>query len=404
MHDALNQGQSSTWISAVKRGVIVVCLVASAIAGANIFHWYRIQQIEPAYTRQIPHIKWSHPLDPLYPVWSAPFLGKDGTLYIPATEAVHAVDPSGTMRWEYRVGADDPIMRNGFFQDDAGNIYVATMKYVYSLTAEGVKRWQAGCASGALAHTEQGWPSDANVLYTTCDTHFAALYKNNGSESWALPVFETQDPHILAAAPLMLSSGTLIFDKDQHIYATDRSGKTLWTYPGDIDAARLVGTGPGDTVYAVDLAKGLTALDASTGSVKWTFQGEPRVGFESAPVTAPDGTIYVVAARGPLFAFFDDGSLKWTFPLPDKIAAPDGYASPLLGSDGTIYLLLDHSVIAVSPAGKIIWQQDLPGPKIPKGFLTLASDGTLYVVTDAAMIHAVQTASRGPARSSGGGF
>ncbi|MGA8437819.1 MAG: PQQ-binding-like beta-propeller repeat protein [Candidatus Sulfotelmatobacter sp.] len=91
-----------------------------------------------------------------------------------------------------------------------------------------------------------------------------------------------------------------------------------------------------------------------------------------------------------------------TFRLPAR-QTTYGYASALLGSDGTIYLLLDHSVITVSPTGKLIWQIDLPGPNIANGFLTLASDGTLYVVTDTGVIHSVQTASHGPAGNSGGG-
>ena len=405
MHDALNQSQGSAWISPLKKGVIALCLLASAIAGANVFHWYRIQQIEPAYAHKIPHIKWSHPLDRLYPVWSAPFVGKDGTLYIPATEAVHALDPSGAQRWEYRLDADDSIMRNGFFQDGAGNFYFATIKSVYSLTANGLKRWEAGCRSAAFAQTEQGWQSDTNLLYTTCGTQFAALNKNDGSKMWTLPDFDAQDPRMLSAPPLMLRSGTLVFEKNQHLVATDRNGATLWTYPSDnLHAANLMGAGPDDTVYAANLTTGFNAIDANTGRVTWTFQGEPIVGFGAAPVTAPDGTIYVVAARGPLFALFDDGSLNWAFPLPDKLADPRGYTSPVLGSDGTIYVLLERSVIAVTRARKILWRLDLPGPNIARGFLTLSADGTLYVVTDAAMVYAVQTASHGPARNPGGGF
>jgi outer membrane protein assembly factor BamB len=383
--------------------VIALCLLASAIAGVNIFHWYRTQNIEPAYTRQIPHTKWTRPLDRSYPVWSPPYLGKDGTLYIAATDGVHAVDPSSAMRWDYRMSLDDPIMRGGLFQDDSGYLYVATANHVYSLTAGGVKRWQADCARAAFTKTAQGWPPNANVLYTTCDTHFAALSKSDGSETWTLPEFETQGPPSLPTAPLMLNNGMIVFEKQQRIFATDRSGKTLWTYPPDnLPAAILIGAGRDDTVYAANLTTGFDALNAKTGSVKWTFQGGPAAGFNPSPVTAPDGTIYVAAARGPLFALFDDGSLNWTFRLPAR-QTTDGYASPLLGSDGIIYLLLDRSVIAVSPTGKLIWQIDLPGPNIANGFLTLASDGTLYVVTDTAVIHAVQTASHGPAGNSGSG-
>jgi outer membrane protein assembly factor BamB len=242
------------------------------------------------------------------------------------------------------------------------------------------------------------------LLYTTCGTQFVALQKTDGSQSWVLPDFQTQGASVIPNAPLMLPNGTFLFDKDEHTVATDRSGTTLWTYPLDSgDGARLVGAA-GRSVFAVDLMKGFTVLDASDGSVRWTFNGEPVVGFDSPPAIAADGTIYAVGARGPLFAFAPDGSLNWKFLLPEKTTTGHGYAPPLVGSDGTIYLLLEQAVIAVSSQGKLVWEQKLPGPAIDLGFLLLAADGTLYVVTDTAMVHAVQTASHGPLQNSGGRF
>jgi outer membrane protein assembly factor BamB len=123
---------------------------------------------------------------------------------------------------------------------------------------------------------------------------------------------------------------------------------------------------------------------------KWVFKvGQ---GFRTSPVIASDGTVFAVTFEGVLCAFASDGSLKWKFQLP-KTTNGDLHAAPVLGSDGTIYLLAEQMLIAMAPQGRLIW--DLPLPGSFGGSPALAPDGTLYVGTSEGVIYAVQTASHG---------
>lgn len=375
----------------IRLGVLFLCGIIAVSAG-TIHYWYRLERRAPSYASTIPRTKWVRALDYPYVTLTPPIVGHDGTLYVATVLAIHALDPSSAEKWVYRLDSADTILSGTLAEDEAGNLYFATVKSVYSLSSSGLKRWQADCPSAALAKNGWGGPFDANAVYATCETHFSALSKSDGRETWRLAQFQTQaPPPTRPVPPLMLKSGQIVFSRDQRIVATDRDGNTLWTYPADNrDAAYFLGAGQDETIYVQkSFASELVALDVN-GNVKWTFSGGPEIGFNEPPVTAADGTVFITGVSGPIYAIAPDGTLKWKFPLPATTMA-EGYAAPVLGGDGTIYQLLEDRVIALSPQGKMMWQVQVPGEPHHRGFLVLASDGTLYTLMDDSMVYALQT-------------
>jgi len=373
----------------MRLGVLFLCGIIAVSAG-EILYWYRLERRAPTYAIEIPRTKWVRALD-AYGTWTPPILGHDGTLYVASALAIHALDPSSAEKWVYRLDSADTILSGTLAEDEAGNLYFATVKSVYSLSPAGLKRWQADCPRAALAQNGWAGPFDANAIYATCDTHFSALSKSNGRETWRLPQFRTQAQSTMPFPPLMLKSGRIIFSRDQRIIATDRDGNTLWTYPADnLNAAYFLGAGPDETIYLrKNFAGELVALEPD-GNVKWTFNGDPKMGLNEPPVTAADGTVFIIGARGPVYALTADGMLKWKFRLPPSTTAT-GYAASVLGGDGTIYQLLEDRVIALSPQSKMMWQLQIPGELHRRGFLALAADGTLYAAMDDSMVYAIQT-------------
>ncbi|MBU1078597.1 MAG: VCBS repeat-containing protein, partial [Spirochaetes bacterium] len=66
--------------------------------------------------------------------------------------------------------------------------------------------------------------------------------------------------------------------------------------------------------------------------------------FDSSPAIGPDGTIYIGASDGVLYAINSDGSIKWSYSTGGDI-----YSSPAIGKDGTVYVgSTDNKVYAVS--------------------------------------------------------
>lgn len=373
---------------ASRLSVLLLFAIITVLAG-DVFHRYRRARPAPVPVRRVPHIKWTRVADPLFGASSPPTAAKDGTLYVATSVAIHALDPSGAERFVYRLDTADRNLVGSLVLDEADNLYFDSQKSVYSLAPSGLKRWEADCPRGALALNADA-PFDPTAIYTTCDARFAAFNKRDGQESWRLPNFVFQSSSVVPSSPVMLHNGELIFSRDQQIYATDRHGNPLWTYPPDpLSSTYLLGVGPDDTIYARRFSGELVVLN-SQGSVRWSFREQSSTGFNESPVTAPDGTLYVIAAQGPLFALAPDGTLKWKFALPPSTTVM-GYTAPVLGSDGRIYQALEDRVIALSPQGKMLWQLQLPGEARHRGFLTLAPDGTLYCVMDNSFVHAIET-------------
>lgn len=375
--------------AALRLGAAILCGLIVLSAG-EIVYWYRLEKRATSYAARIPGVKWTRSVDRLYGTWAPPLVGHDGTLYVATANAIHALDPSNAEKWIYRVDANDSILFGTLAEDEVGNLYFAGVTSLYSFTPSGVKRWHANCPGGAIAQNGGGGPFDAKSVYAICETHFAAIDKSDGRETWRLPQFQTQSPSSTYSPPLILKNGTIIFSRDQHTFATDRDGNILWSYPDNLNAGFFLGAGLDETTYvAKGFAGELDALDAD-GRVKWTLNGGSGVGFNTQPVTATDGTVYFTGARGPVFAIAPDGTLKWQFRLPPPTAT-EGYTTAVVGGDGVVYQLLEDQVIALSPEGRMLWQLQLRSDGHHRGFLASAGEGTLYALMDDSMLYAIQT-------------
>jgi len=73
------------------------------------------------------------------------------------------------------------------------------------------------------------------------------------------------------------------------------------------------------------------ALSNPTGTVADFFQANDQIVF-SSPAVDKDGTVYIGAYDGNVYAINPNGSLKWQVPTGDIVEA-----SPAIGADGAIY-------------------------------------------------------------------
>ena len=372
----------------VRLTVLIACGLIAVFA-ADIRLWYRAERRSPPYSRTIPRLQWTRAVDPLYLTFTPPLIAKDGTLYVASAGGVHALDASSIERWVYRASESDPILSGSLSQDDTGNLYFATSNSVYSLSSSGMKRWQAACPRPALARSAGGHAFDADAIYTTCGTHLVALSRIDGHETWRLPELQVQTLSEIPVAPLLLRQHELVFSRDQHIIASDIRGNILWTFPpGAQGTAYFLGSGPDDVIYARKFSGEMLALYFD-GTIKWKLDGVG--GFNESPVRAADGTLYVIAPQGPLYAVDPRPRLKWTFALPPSTTVM-GYTAPVVAPDGTIYQLLEDRVLAISPEGKLLAESLRPGESRHRGFLALSLDGTLYAVMDNSLVHAIRIA------------
>jgi outer membrane protein assembly factor BamB len=130
---------------------------------------------------------------------------------------------------------------------------------------------------------------------------------------------------------------------------------------------------------------------ANAGNLKWQYKASGWVA--SSPVIGTDGTIYVgnddtvssgggqsAAGGGNLYAVNPDGTLKWKLPINGSTQR----ISPAIGPDGSIYIrsenissIFGHSYLyAVHPDGSLNWKFKIG---VASGSAVIGSDGTIYI-------------------------
>jgi outer membrane protein assembly factor BamB len=245
------------------------------------------------------------------------------------------------------------------------------------------------------------WGLYGHDAQNTCHSEFPAS-SNPGHEKWKFFV----------DAPLYLS--TPVIDGDGVIYITSSNHGLFAVYPnGTLKWHRdLIGfqeyppaLGPDGTIYAGTMERFHAFFP--NGTLRWILP--IKKDFTSKPVINSDGTIYVGTSDGYVFAIYPDGIIKWEFYLGYLIdtvsidnngniyiaAYPCDYLyslysngtfrwrfwlnqvitdAPLIGPDGTLYIVPIYDVVAIAPNGTEKWRVNLGGSA---GTPALASDGTI---------------------------
>lgn len=133
-----------------------------------------------------------------------------------------------------------------------------------------------------------------------------------------------------------------------------------------------------------DPSRGPNVLAIKDGKLLWSDLTDEVI--RMSPSIDANGTLYV----GDYFAFFNaynqDGTLKWSRDLGNRIR----YASPAFASDGTIYLGMENDdvLLAINPEnGSIKWT--FPVGHDIRATPAVGADGTIYVASSDGYFYAV---------------
>lgn len=206
------------------------------------------------------------------------------------------------------------------------------------------------------------------------DTYLDAFDAMNGDRLWRLPLNVFGSPAVTermvyatvieadaTAVDALLPSALVAVDAD--------TGREAWSVPlGDLTGA--FGSSPivvGDTVYAADSDGTVYARDAATGSERWTSTAarsdDPRTEARgndegenlggSGTIAVGDNHVYVVNARGQLFALEDvTGAVRWSFAIRDRFTIAPEIVLPI-AVDGGVLLKIRGDVGEGTPTRRI---------------------------------------------------
>ncbi len=103
------------------------------------------------------------------------------------------------------------------------------------------------------------------------------------------------------------------------------------------------------TLYVASLDGALTALASDDGSVRWTLELGDRV--YATPCVADDGTIYVGSDAKKFAAISPDGRIKWSLDTDG-----DADTGSVIASDGSVIFAAGRMVYEVTPLGYVKWR------------------------------------------------
>lgn len=196
----------------------------------------------------------------------------------------------------------------------------------------------------------------------------------DGTLRWSLAPLNSSSGEGFTGTPAIRADGSLVigsdFEGDGGLYAIASSGCVEWVAPLADNAYSSPTVAQDGAIYLATFYK-LLAFGAD-GVAMWAATINPGLAEgvgAGTPVVGPDGAVYACGVQTGLSAFNDAGVAQWTTP---------GYEASS-GADGTLYVVGQNVLKALTPSGVQLWSADIFASGPPVGPPVSAADGTVYV-------------------------
>ena len=197
-----------------------------------------------------------------------------------------------------------------------------------------------------------------------------------GEERWTYSIQSGQ----IGSSPVVSEDGTIYIGSDEYnVYAIEKDGTLKWKV--NTGSAKWVSSSGALDLNGIIYFGGYGALSeegkllaiAPNGSVLWEYPLSDYIG--SSPLVTSDGTIYI-SSNGSLMAIDSRGALLWNY-----TTGWSSDSSPALGRDGSILICspIDGSSILSSLTidGTLEWETEIGG--YVDSTPAISSDGTIYI-------------------------
>jgi outer membrane protein assembly factor BamB len=254
---------------------------------------------------------------------SSPAVGADGTVYFGCRDRrLYAVNPDGKRKWVFKTGGW--IDASPAVGEDGAIYFGSWDKSFYAVNSNGSKKWSFQTSGGITSSAAVGL--DGVVYFGSYDGRFYAL-KSDGSKKWE---YQTGGP--IVSSPALSREDWLCFTStDGFLYALNFDGTKRWWLPtaSGTQCSPVIG---GDGTIYLGVNEHMWAITAD-GKRKWEQPAPYEDHFEASPLVLANGTICHVSRYGMVMNVNgDEPRLNWMFYISHQ-----GYASPGMGPQGTIY-------------------------------------------------------------------
>jgi outer membrane protein assembly factor BamB len=276
-------------------------------------------------------------------------LSPDGTqIYVPNSnlsgiKAFNTED--GSEAWEFLFPEEyQDISYSSLAVDDSGTIYVATRlpASLYALNPNNTLKWSYTYPDsddiGIEAAPAVGPDGSVYCIVNTIglvalDSNGAFQWSNGDNCGW----YGWPTPSVLADGTIVIAG-----DPGQGIIAFNSNGTKKWQRLDIESPGYFAGVAVSEAkgvVYTARSGGKMYALNAQTGTTKWSSTVTSGEEMAGSPALASNGVIYMMGEDAHLFAVRElDGALLWQYEL-NTSAFYWGPQSPALGPDGTLYAI-----------------------------------------------------------------
>ncbi len=273
--------------------------------------------------------------------YTSPIVGADGTIYAGGSQRLYAINPDGTQKWRFEVGAAvdaaPTLTVSGtlYFRAEDGHLYAVRDR---GLNGELLWRTPVDGPAGAHGPTPL-FGGYGNAPRVSPDGTVYALATRVAPE----------DPLLLESRVCLVRPNGQVSRSILHEFAAGAAGTPALMPDGRF--CYVDWTGAFFTRASDGGAVGLLQLNNEVGRA---CLGSPAIGR--------DGAVFVGSSGGRLHAFDADLTPRWHF---DVVHGPpvDINGTPAVGSDGSVYFgSWDGRVYALKPDGDLRWEFDTGGP------------------------------------------
>lgn len=275
------------------------------------------------------------------PIRSSPALGKDGSIYFATSGGLYAINPAGVTNWilEYSgqlcsspaVGADGTI----YLVTRTNNPTISSLSTLRAISPAGIVNWS--CAAGGGVWGEDAQFSSPSIgpdgsIYVGSMSGNLYCISRSGSTNWTFSLGSGT-----YSSPSIGNDGTIYIGSETGpVRAINANGSLRRTYPVSQVESTPVIDQAGNIYFG---SRSRFFCFSSDGVAKWGANGISLPVSGSAAIAA-DGAVYVSSYFGDSLALNSVGSVLWYF------HSGSAFASPLIGTNGTIYLVGDAKLYA----------------------------------------------------------
>jgi outer membrane protein assembly factor BamB/fibronectin type 3 domain-containing protein len=259
----------------------------------------------------------------------------------------------GARKWKYEINTNDGFAIFGIpTMGWDGTIYVAGGSNLYAITPDGELKWEF------QSRPEDGrfTPSLSGDFYGLGST--PAVDTNGNIYLCSSPTNKKMSVYCISA------DGSLVWVSD------DLDGWPVYTSPAISEDGTLYVNGPNGPLYG---------LDINNGTVKYSFTGTDIGNPPASPAIGTNGIVYSLfyhSSFGHTLCAVSNGVQVWTNLLTNN-ATYNGRSSPIIGTNGNIYVGAGKHLYSVSANGATLHKWPMPDTIYASP--AISSNGMIYI-------------------------